>query len=433
MRQNIKAWVDNLSFMAENRSIEVKTSTVKEDIKIYTLGKFFIQRGDLMLSEGSSRSRRMWEIFKFIFSNRDKSFYPEEILEQIWPEKDYTDPGTVLRTQTFRLRQALDLNDDKPNLASNIMVTQGRYRWEDHVSCWVDADEFASLVALAGEKSKSDPNRAIKAYNRALNLYKGQYLPESEFSAWVIPIRAHYHHLFLKAVFSLTDLYKARHEHAEIIRVCEQAATIDYFEEKIHIRLIEALLAEELTTRARAHYSEVTSAYYREMGVKPSDAMKSIYRLIGLESGSFELDLATIQEGLKGKELVSGAYYCDPELFRYFYKLERVRGERSGRSVLLCLITLTNPDYSMPEAEKLKNVMENLQQVILDSLRKGDIVTRWNVAQFLLLLPGLNREQAVAVLDRIESSYLENHDFDDLYLHKKVETLLPLEGDTHFF
>jgi hypothetical protein len=215
--------------------------------------------------------------------------------------------------------------------------------------------------------------------------------------------------------------------------VCEQAAAIDYFEEKIHIRLIEALLAEGLTTRARAHYNEVTSAYYREMGVKPSDAMKSIYRLIGLESGSFELDLGAIQEGLKGKEVVNGAYFCDAELFRYFYKLERVRGERSGKSILLCLMTLTNPDYSMPAAEKLKKVMNNFQQVILDSLRKGDIVTRWNDAQFLMLLPGLNREQAMSVMDRIENSYRKEYNFEDLYLHKKVETVLPLEGDSHFF
>jgi two-component SAPR family response regulator len=411
----------------------MEISAIKQQINIHTLGKFFIRRGDSVLSENSSRSRRMWEVFKYLLSNRDKSFFPEEILDNIWPEKDYSDPNTVMRAQMFRLRQALNNDNTDANLASNIVFSRGCYRWENKIECWVDVDDFAELADRASKESKTNPEQAIEYYNSALNLYKGEYLPESAFSEWVIPVRTYYHDIFLKSVFELTDLYRARHNNNEIIRVCEQAAAIDYFEEKIHIRLIEALLAEGLTTRARAHYNEVTSAYYREMGVKPSDAMKSIYRLIGLESGSFELDLGAIQEGLKGKEVVNGAYFCDAELFRYFYKLERVRGERSGKSILLCLMTLTNPDYSMPAAEKLKKVMNNFQQVILDSLRKGDIVTRWNDAQFLMLLPGLNREQAMSVMDRIENSYRKEYNFEDLYLHKKVETVLPLEGDSHFF
>ncbi len=411
----------------------MEISAVKQQIKIHTLGKFFIRRGDFVLSENSSRSRRMWEVFKYLLSNREKSFFPEEILDNIWPDKDYSDPNTVMRAQMFRLRQALNNDNEDVSLATNIVFSRGCYKWENNVDCWVDVDDFSSLAAKATKENTANPEQAIEYYNNALSLYKGEYLPESAFSEWVIPVRAYYHDIFLKSVFELTDLYRARQENNEIIRVCEQAAAIDYFEEKIHIRLIEALLAEGLTTRARAHYNEVTSAYYREMGVKPSDTMKSIYRLIGLESGSFELDLGAIQEGLKGKEVVNGAYFCDAELFRYFYKLERVRGERSGKSILLCLMTLTNPDYSMPAAEKLKKVMNNFQNVILDSLRKGDIVTRWNDAQFLMLLPGLNREQAMSVMDRIENSYRKEYKFEDLYLHKKVETVLPLEGDAHFF
>ena len=46
----------------------------------------------------------------------------------------------------------------------------------------------------------------------------------------------------------------------------------------------------------------------------------------------------------------------------------------------------------MPSAEKLRDVTGSLQGVILDSMRKGDIFTRWNDAQFLIFLPGLNRE-----------------------------------------
>lgn len=412
---------------------EAELNAIECEIKIHTLGKFFILQGDKLVSESSSRSRRMWEVFKYLLSNRDKTLFPEVVLDNIWPDKDYSDPNTVMRAQMFRLRQALATDCPNTSLASNIVFSQGCYRWENKVECWIDIDEFEKLASRAKNELASNPEKAIETYSRALTLYKGEYLPESAFSEWVIPLRTYYHDLYLGCVFELAALYKTKRAYTDIIRLCEQASSIDYFEEKIHVRLIEALLAEGQTTRAKAHYNEVTSAFYREMGIKPSDTMKSVYRLIALEAGSFELDLGTIQEGLKGKDIINGAYFCDADLFRYFYKLERMRGERSGKVVILCLLTITNPDYTMPSAEKLRDVVVNLQEVILDSMRKGDIITRWNNAQFLMLLPGLNREQAVQVMARIEKLYLAKHSLNGLVLHKKVESLLPLEGDAHFF
>ncbi len=405
----------------------------EENNYIYTLGKFLIRQGDQVISENTNRSKRMWEIFKFILSYRDKVFFPESILESIWPERDYSDPATIMRAHMFRLRQALKIEEKDRSLAANLVLTQGCYHWENRVSCWIDSDEFESLAGKADDLATKQPEEAINLYKKAIDLYKGEYLPESSFSEWIIPLRTYYHDIFLECVFSLSVLLKSKHAYKEIIKLCEQALKIDYYEEKIHIKLMEALVEEGLNARARAHYNEATLAFYRELGVKPSDEMKKLYRMVGLETGSYELDLATIQEGLKGKEVVSGAYFCDTELFRYFYNLERMRSERSGKSVFLSLLTLVRPDYSSPRQEELKAAMQYLQETIKDSLRKGDIVTRWNEAQFLLLLPGLNREQAANVLDRIEKKYSDRYTLKEMILKKKVESLLPLEDDVHFY
>ncbi len=402
-------------------------------ICIFTLGKFYISQNNSIITESSSRSKRMWEIFKFLLSNRGKSFFPENILEKIWPESDYADPSMVMRAQIFRLRQTFNNKEAKISLVNNIVLSQGCYSWEDNVEYWLDVDELESLVNEAGLLVDKKPDEAIRLYRKAIALYKGQYLPELSFSEWIEPIRSYYHDIYLGCLLDLVSLLKARKNNLEIVKLCEQAIAIDYFEEIIHIRLIEALLAEGHITRARSHYNEVTSIFYREMGIKPSDHLKSLYRLVGSEPGSFELDLLTIQEGLKGKESDGGAYYCDAELFRYFYNLERARVERNGQSVLLGLFTLTAPNYTLPDKNLLTEVMQNLQEVILDSLRKGDLVTRWNDAQLLMLLPGLNREQADIVIKRIENNFHKHYSLNGLTLHKKVESILPLDSDAHFY
>jgi two-component SAPR family response regulator len=401
-------------------------------ISINTFGKFFIRQGDILLSDSSSRSRRMWEVFKYLLSNRDKSFYPEDILDNIWPDKDYADPGTAMRAQMFRLRQALKADDLMPSLSANIIFSQGCYRWENKIDCWIDADQFEAYCEQAQSLIIKDPEQAILLYRKAINLYKGKYLPESSYSEWIEPIRVYYHDLYLNAVFAVNKYFKRKKDFSAIIQTCEQAATIDYFDERIHISMLEALIADGQTTRARVHYNEVTSAYYREMGIKPSNNLKNLYRQIGAEEGHFELDLSAIQDGLKDKETVEGAYYCDPGLFRYFYKMERLRNERNGQSILLCLLTLTAPDSLTAPADKLKNVMFDLQDTIMSALRKGDLFTKWNDAQFLMLLPGLNKEQAMNVMARIEKLYSAKYSLEGLTLRKKVDSLLPLEGDAHF-
>jgi len=412
--------------------VQTKTVQSKAKFNIFTLGKFYVSQGGTVISEDSSRSRRMWEVFKFLLSYRNQSISPEEILERIWPEKDYSDPGTAMRAQVFRLRQALKNGDSEPSVSDNIVFSQGSYHWENNVECWIDVDRFEAYCRAAVGQSLSEPNQAANLYRKAIALYKGKYLPETTYSEWSEPLRAYYHDIYLNAIYSLTDLLKRKRVYTDIIMLCEQASAIDYFDEHIHEIMLEALIAEGQTARARAHYNEVTSVFYREMGVKPSGEMKKLYRQVGIETGSFELDLGTIQENLKSKKAISGAYFCDPEMFRYLYKLEQLRSERNDHPVLLCLITVAHGNFTKPPADQLKSVMLNLKDVIMGSLRKGDLVTSWNEAQFLLLLPGLNREQAMAVLERIESVFLRRYSLYDLVMHKKVESLYQLEGDYHF-
>lgn len=405
----------------------------ENDICIFTLGRFYICHDNIVLNENSNRSRRMWEIFKFLLSHHKAAYFPETILAKIQPEKEYPDPSLVMRAQIFRLKHALNECPADNSLADNIILSQGCYSWEVRTKYWLDADELESLANKAGLLLDKNPDEAINLYRKAIALYKGPYLSELSFSEWLEPIRSYYHDIFMNCVFELIELLKTRKAYKEIIKICEQANAIDYFEEKLHVQLIEALLVEGEVLRARIHYNEVTSVFYRELGIKPSEHMKSLYRLVAAEPGRFELDLMSIQEGLRGSESVKGAYLCDSELFRYFYKLERARIERSGQSSLLGLYTITDPDYRMPDDKTLNVVIQQLQDIALNSLRKIDIVTRWNKAQLLILLPGLKREQAEMVISRIETNFLKKYSLKGLVIHKKIESLLPDEHEVNLF
>jgi two-component SAPR family response regulator len=295
-----------------------------------------------------------------------------------------------------------------------------------------EADDFEDMVMQAKMLSAENPEEAIKLFYRAVDHYQQEYFAASTADRQNFPGSSYHQEIFVSAVYDLVDLLKERKAYEQIIKLCEKASEVEYFEEGIHIRLIEAMLAEGMAARARAHYDEVTSTFSREMGVKPSSEMRKLYEQGGLETGSYEIDLITIQNDLKSSGLANGALFCDVDQFRYSYKLEQLRCERNGLSVFLCMLALIDDDYAIPPEDLLEKTAENLKNVILHSLRKGDLVTSWKDGQFLLLLPGLNREEAARVMDRIESAYSRSYSLQGLKMQKKIESLFPLEGDSHF-
>ena len=64
--------------------------------------------------------------------------------------------------------------------------------------------------------------------------------------------------------------------------------------------------------------------------------------------------------------------------------------ERSGQSAYLLLCTMTDgKGVPLEKGERLGKVAEELEQAIRNSLRRGDMFTRYSDNQFLMLLLGI--------------------------------------------
>ncbi len=398
----------------------------KQPITINTFGSFSIKQGHLVVSQQSGRSKLLWNVFLFLLSNRPRSFHPEIILKSIYPHKQYADPSAVMRNQLYLLRQELAFGKKEASLANNLVYSSGRYRWDDRIWCKTDAEKFESLVDKARELAREHPEESISHILEALKIYKNGYLADFTDSDWVIPFRSHFHDLYLSAVLELVALFKKKKAYQDISHICEQALAIDYFDERIHISLIEALLASGLTNLARAHYDEATATFYHEMGIKPSSAMKSLYWTIKHQSGDSELNPARFAEYLTANfNNCEGACFVDPEVFRHIIRYELQRDVIKSRPLFACLLTLTGQGYAMPNQVILEEAMDKLNEAILRFLCHKDVFTRWNDCQYLILLPGLSREQANKAMERINYNFRILSPGKVLVLHRKVADINP--------
>jgi len=68
-------------------------------LQVFTLGQFAVKNGESILSECKDRSRKLWELFKYLLVHHDRVLLPEVIAEQLWPEQDYADAKSAVRTR----------------------------------------------------------------------------------------------------------------------------------------------------------------------------------------------------------------------------------------------------------------------------------------------------------------------------------------------
>ena len=393
-------------------------------IEIKTLGNFSVYASQKNLTDKHGTSMKIWELFKYLLTFRDELVLPEKIIFSLWPDADYTDPKRTLRALVFRLRKVLNGEDTNEN-DRLIVFSHGCYKFNSKNGCMIDIDQFESLFHQAYAVSKVDAVKAAQLFQEVVNMYKGDYLSETSEHEWLIPARNHYRRIFLQSLYETCDFLKEKKDFTEIIQVCEKALKYEMFEEEIHYRYIEALAGAGKIKQARDHYEYIAGVFEREMGVKPSASLQRLYGLLFGEMVKTGHDLTLIEESLKEEFFDSGAILCDSIFFKGLHQLEKNRSERYGQNTFVGVLTLTQPDFSLPVPKLLQEGMKNLKLLLQMGMRKGDVITQWNEAQFLLNMQVLNVEQANRALERIRQRFTTLYRNTNLILNTKVQDTLP--------
>ena len=371
---------------------------------IQTLGKFDILKDGSSLVSSSAGSKKIWELYKFMLTHRDRVFTPESLMDQLWVSESYSDPRSTLRRQMHRLRQSL-LEENENDSAKTILFTNGYYKWNDQLHIDIDIENFEQLIKEGDAKKHSAPQFALNDYLQALALYNGDYLPDCIDQHWVFSIRNHYRRLYLKTVVSATELLKIERRYDDIITLCQKAINIDIYEEAFHLSFMEALMHKNQQKQALEHYEYITGFYYHEMGLKPSTEMRALYKRL-LQTNAPIQSQDSLVDALEHDLIIENAFYCEPDTFKSIYELERRRSQRSGNTFSVGVINATPIKGYSQSQEDLR--ISHLKQHLMEKLRKGDTFSQWNETQFMVLLPGVDSVLMKRVLTRILDTFPKN-------------------------
>lgn len=390
---------------------ELEGSGEPDTLEIYTLGRFEVRKENRDLLTKAKRSSKLWELFKFFITNRNKHISSDNIIDSLWPDQDYCDQGAALHTLTHRLRRHFydEFSSDKKPFT--IEVNQGCYVMQLSDNCRLDCDDFAALSLQAVQLRRKNPEAAVEMCRRAVSLYRGEYLPEYSSKKWLLAPKRHYRSLYLQTLLAKINMLAEMGLYSAVCSACERAFQVEAFVEveALQIVYLEALVKCGKEEEALCHYDFLDKHLQQDYGTNPSPAMSDLCRRIKSTLESTSQDLGEIDERLKERESVNGAFICDRDFFRFLYRLETRRSERKASASALGLFTISWDDYQLFDKEVLNGAMNKLESRLLRSLRKGDVITRWSESQYLALLLGVDHENINAIFKRVKSSFDKAH------------------------
>lgn len=383
---------------------------------------FSIRCADQEIQDSSNRSHKVWLLLAYLIYYRNQSAPPLDLSELLWGDSDsMSNPGNALKTMLHRVRTAL--NQLYPTAGHELILRrQGNYVWNTDVPLTLDIDEFERLCK-AGEVADDEEER-LRVWLQALSLYRGDFLSSLSSEAWVIPIAAYYHQLYLRIATATISILAKHSRWTECESLCREALKIEPYDEALYRSRMGALMQLGRQQEAALLYEEMCDLLLTTFGVMPSDESRSLYRGAISTLNNRTVPVGTLVEQLKETTEASGALFCDYDFFKVIHHSFARGVARTGDAVHILLISLRGDDQNELPRRSLDHAMQVFKPLLLNNLRRGDIVSQCSISQYVVLLPQANFENSQMIATRITKAFTRQYPHSPARIQTSV---LPIE------
>ena len=390
-------------------------------LQVQMLGQFSLRYGDRTISDSDDRSRRVWSLLAYMLYNHGRSFAQEELIHLYWSNNEKSaDPGNALKSIFHRIRTALDKL--QPGLGRLLIRRKaGRYFWNNAMPLSLDIEDFEAHFHAA--EAAGDDDVRLAEYQSALALYAGDPLPRMTDEIWTIPIVAYYHSLYTRAAAGAIELLEKQERTAEAVALCRRAIHIEPYQEDLYEHLMRGLLRTGDMKGAMSVYEEMSEQLFAHFGVMPSETLRTLYRQATRTVNDRTLTMDEVCSQLEEPAPHSGAMVCEYDFFKILYRAEARSIARNGHSANICLLSVSGKDGEMLARRSLDPAMNNLQVLVQNNLRRGDVIARCSISQYIILLPQANYENSRMVADRLVSAFYRRYPHSPARLRYTVQPL----------
>ncbi len=264
-------------FLREKEPLHVEVPP-RGQLQILTLGKFGLTANGHGIMVDKWKRRQAVTLLKILVTHLDRPVHRGRILDCLWPDVDEERGWGRLKVTMYYLRtqlRASGVGEDAVQTVGNNSYLLRR----DAV--WMDAEKFEKLVAEGRAlQSKGHCDDALRCYDEALFLYRGDYLEQNVFADWCAEERERLSEIYMEMLTRKAECHKQRSEYVEAAEVCRKALVHDPCRESFHCSLMEYLVHLGRADWAIAQYRNCETVLAREFGVEPMPETQRLYQEI---------------------------------------------------------------------------------------------------------------------------------------------------------
>ncbi|MGB7874346.1 MAG: BTAD domain-containing putative transcriptional regulator [Anaerolineales bacterium] len=238
-------------------------------INVESLGTFCVLVGGDEVSQERWVSAKARDLLAYFVTFRGERIPVERVFDAIWGEKGSS--RTAFHTALSRLRNALRTGDETYRF---ILVETGEY-WLDVSRFRIDIDEFD--VALAKARSATSTLTAIRWYQSAVEIYRGEYL-QNLYYEWVFPERRRVNQAYLGALQELVSYFASSPDPEPALRYFEAGLQIDNINEELYCHAMKAYCTMGDRAGLVRLFQELKQILSVELEIPPSPSTVSLYQ-----------------------------------------------------------------------------------------------------------------------------------------------------------
>lgn len=379
-----------------------------KEIYVKTFGDLVIGTDDKEISSEGSRSRKAWVALAYLICNRHKTVKKSELIELLWGHgEDSMNSAGALKTLIYRIRGELERLWE--GAGRDLILSDGdgyRFNWMYPIE--VDCESF-------GEEADSADEIMDK-----LRLYRGDFLRNMGSELWVLTLGAHYHNVYVSRLMQVAPMLQELGRGDEILEFWNVVSQIEPFNEDLHRVFMRAYIDSNRQQDAMKIYRKLKDRLLSELGVLPGEEVRALYHEAKRINNYHTLSVENLKDQLRETNSLGGAMICEYDFFRVLYRSMARSVSRSGIAVHIALLILVDKKGCELTAKKLEKSMENLEEVIRTSLRRGDSAAKCTSSQYVIMLPSANYENSCMVCDRISKAYSRKYPGSDTMIHYEV-------------
>jgi DNA-binding SARP family transcriptional activator len=225
----------------------------------------------------SWRSGKARAVFEYLITHRRRPVPRDTLIQTLWPDPEALASGTSLKVAVHALRQIFSATTGpgrQPVVA--VLVQESSYQILAP-GLWLDVDEFEQCCALGAQlDERAQPEQALALYERAADLYRGDFLPES-WDEWAIFRREGLKDLYLFVLAKLANARLQASDYRRCIQLCRQLLEQDCCREDTFrmLMLCHAHLGQR--GRVRRWYELCVQTLRSSLDIQPEPETVRVY------------------------------------------------------------------------------------------------------------------------------------------------------------